>query len=70
MHKSFKLNYDTDTLAFVILSIPKMFENVFIPFLKQWDGSGSNDALDECMKIEFRGIRDVSYPLIKLMERF
>lgn len=44
-----------------------MFENVFIPFLKQWDGSGSNEALDECMKIEFQGIRNVSRPLITCM---
>ncbi|XP_035208867.1 cyanocobalamin reductase / alkylcobalamin dealkylase-like isoform X2 [Stegodyphus dumicola] len=47
----FKLNYDENNVAFLIISIPKMFENAFIPFLKQKNNevSGLNDPIDECM---------------------
>ncbi|XP_015919615.1 uncharacterized protein MAL13P1.304 isoform X2 [Parasteatoda tepidariorum] len=47
----FKLNYDDDTVSFLIISAPRMFENAFIPFLKQRDGdlSGLRDPIDQCM---------------------
>ncbi|ESO12903.1 hypothetical protein HELRODRAFT_62766 [Helobdella robusta] len=50
VHKSFHLEYDYDTLAFSLVSLPKMFDILFCPFLEQWDGKGGNDALDECMR--------------------
>jgi len=47
----FRLNYDPDTLAMVVISQPEMFEQSFLPFLataRQSEGS-IRDPLDECM---------------------
>ena len=47
----FNLDYKEDTLAFLVLNGPSMFENVFLPYIKNLDVSAiSNDPLDECMK--------------------
>lgn len=47
---------DADTLAFVILSVPNMFEDAFLPFLAQetdCQGDGG-DLIDTCMKTRFK----------------
>ncbi|GIY39137.1 hypothetical protein CEXT_470651 [Caerostris extrusa] len=46
---TFKLNQNEDTVAFLIISSPKMFENAFIPFLQQMSNqlTGLNDPIDE-----------------------
>ncbi|KAG8193451.1 hypothetical protein JTE90_005098 [Oedothorax gibbosus] len=48
---AFKLNYDEDTVAFVILSLPKMFENAFVPFVQEKHKQlcSVKDPIDECM---------------------
>ncbi|GBN87192.1 Methylmalonic aciduria and homocystinuria type C [Araneus ventricosus] len=58
---TFKLDYDEDTVAFLIISAPRMFENAFIPFLLQRSNQlvGINDPIDECMKFYFSKIPEV-----------
>ena len=50
----FHLDYPEDTLAFVIISQPSMFEKAFLPFLASHYKSGTSspelrDPIDECM---------------------
>ncbi|GIY45632.1 hypothetical protein CDAR_415161 [Caerostris darwini] len=58
---TFKLNQDEDTVAFLIISSPKMFENAFIPFLQQMSNqlTGLNDPIDECMSFYLSKISDL-----------
>ena len=55
--KKFELTDDYDTLAFVIISQPTMFEKAFLPFLSQEVATGTDstirDPLDRCMKETF-----------------
>lgn len=50
------LQSDPETLAFVILSVPNMFENAFLPFLAQETDclSDGGDLLDTCMRTRFK----------------
>jgi len=45
-----------DTLAFVLLSVPNMFENAFLPFLAQETDclTEGTDLIDACMQDRFR----------------
>lgn len=47
---------DPETLAFVILSVPNMFENAFLPFLAQETDclSDGGDLIDTCMRTRFK----------------
>lgn len=47
---------DPETLAFVILSVPNMFENAFLPFLAQETDclSEGGDLIDTCMRTRFQ----------------
>ncbi|XP_069794920.1 cyanocobalamin reductase / alkylcobalamin dealkylase [Narcine bancroftii] len=45
----FQLQYPDDTLAFVILSTPQMFEKAFKPFIAFTKLSGVRDPIDECV---------------------
>ena len=48
---------DPETLAFVILSVPSMFENSFLPFLSQQADclrEEGGDLLDDCMRNKFK----------------
>ena len=49
---------DPETLAFVILSVPNMFENAFLPFLAQETDclSDGGDLIDTCMRTRFKVI--------------
>ena len=57
LDKKFELNDDYDTLAFVVISKPAMFEKAFLPFLCQEATTGTDseikDPLDRCMKETF-----------------
>ncbi len=69
-HK-FALDFPADTLAFVVVSQPSMFEKCFVPFLKREkklfqavggaDGGGDDlglqDPLDTCMRETFAQLR-------------
>lgn len=57
--ESFHLEYQPDTLAFVIISIPSMFEKTFIPYLLEADClRPQGDPLDQCMVKHFSGIKE------------
>lgn len=45
----FNLKYSHDTLAFILVSTPSMFEASFIPYLREHGDTYTRDPLDECM---------------------
>ncbi|XP_066454070.1 cyanocobalamin reductase / alkylcobalamin dealkylase isoform X1 [Eleutherodactylus coqui] len=45
----FHLTYPPDTLAFVVLSAPSMFEKSFKPFLAQHELQSLRDPIDQCV---------------------
>ncbi|XP_054708070.1 cyanocobalamin reductase / alkylcobalamin dealkylase-like [Uloborus diversus] len=49
---AFRLPVDEETVAFLVISVPKMFEKAFIPFLKKNRDNLSDlqDPIDQCMK--------------------
>lgn len=59
----FRLSFPADTLAFVVLSRPSMFENTFVPFVsrsgKDSSDGGTRDPIDQCMLETFAKIKDV-----------
>ncbi|GCC26940.1 cyanocobalamin reductase / alkylcobalamin dealkylase isoform X1 [Chiloscyllium punctatum] len=46
---SFHLQYQDDTLAFVVLSTPQMFEKAFKPFIAEKPLTTIRDPIDECV---------------------
>ena len=53
----FAFDVADDTLAFVVVSSPSMFEKAFLPFVSGDEGGGGGvraDPLDECMKHHFQ----------------
>ena len=61
-HDAFRWDFAYDTLAVLVLSTPEMFEKAFKPFLKsQIAYNGLQDPLDECLTLQFKQIKDVSY---------
>lgn len=55
----FQLPYQKDTLAFVIISTPSMFEKAFVPFVSTMDCTRTNlDPVDKCMKHHFSLIKE------------
>jgi len=64
----FHLEYPENTLAFIIISQPSMFEDAFIPFLKTQykDTSSLRDPIDECMLHYFSSIHDLSPSVVTL----
>lgn len=53
----FKLKFEPDAIAFVAISTPSMFEDAFIPYLKEnlsKIGVASRDPLDSCMRHFFQ----------------
>jgi len=49
--RKFHLDYSPNTLAFVVMSQPRMFEDAFLPFMTKTKGQlGSiHDPIDQCM---------------------
>ena len=45
----FLLDYPSDTLAFVVISQPNMFEKAFLPYLSKTKLEALHDPIDECM---------------------
>lgn len=60
--EQFRLNCHKDTLAYVVLSQPSMFEKSFLPYLRQ-NGekllSRNLDPLDSCMLDTIAGVKSV-----------
>lgn len=48
-HPAFILDYPYDTLAYIIISTPHMFDLAFKPFLVEKTLDGVHDPIDECM---------------------
>ena len=51
----FAFDVHEDTLAFVVVSAPSMFERAFLPYVRG-DVEGREDPLDECMRHHFRAM--------------
>jgi len=50
VNKGFELNYDDDTLAFVVISTPSFFEKKVLPFVLDCSETDSKtDYLDQCV---------------------
>ncbi|XP_042339952.1 cyanocobalamin reductase / alkylcobalamin dealkylase [Plectropomus leopardus] len=47
---SLRLAYPDDTLAVVVLSTPAMFEQAFLPFMKERGCQTLSDPIDQCVK--------------------
>lgn len=56
----FHLPYVDDTLAYVIVSKPDMFENAFLSYLTHVDCTTARDPLDQCMMHHFQKIKEVT----------
>ncbi|XP_050689319.1 cyanocobalamin reductase / alkylcobalamin dealkylase-like isoform X2 [Eriocheir sinensis] len=61
--KPFVLPYHEDTVAFIIISTPSMFEKAFIPFLASADclRAKQQDPVDQCMVRHFSAVKS-NYP--------
>ncbi|KAK6188048.1 hypothetical protein SNE40_004315 [Patella caerulea] len=55
--KNYILPYDYDTLAFIVISTPDMFDKAFKPFVCRQDCNGGRDLIDECMVDSFQKIK-------------
>ncbi|XP_054161447.1 cyanocobalamin reductase / alkylcobalamin dealkylase-like [Oppia nitens] len=56
----FRLPFDDNCIAFVIISTPDMFELAFIPYLRNYwlDNKSCSDPIDECMKYHFNLLKE------------
>ena len=63
MEEKFHLPYDPNTIAFVVLSTPAMFEKCLIPFIKDdmFDCLSRQDPLDQCMRDVFQNLKKEFY---------
>ncbi|XP_041356644.1 cyanocobalamin reductase / alkylcobalamin dealkylase-like [Gigantopelta aegis] len=55
--EAYVLPYNSDTLAFSIISTPDMFEKTFKPFIFEQDLSGTQDPIDQCMIHHFNLVK-------------
>lgn len=56
--KPFLLPYNEDTVAFIIISTPSMFEKAFIPFVAAADCMiTKQDPIDQCMVYHFSKVK-------------
>ena len=60
MQAPFKFDLPSDTLAFVIISTPSMFEKAFIPYVKSISCSTERDPLDQCLIHYFDLVKQVN----------
>ena len=65
----FHLSFPPDTLAFVVISQPAMFEKAFLPFLTSESRTGLNDPIDECMMHYFSKVHE-KFPSVTIMHDF
>lgn len=60
--KGFHLPYDSNALAFCIISTPDMFENAFLPFVEKLKADGTKicrDPIDECTLSHMMKVREL-----------
>ena len=61
MAAPFHLDIPDDTVAFVIISTPDMFEKAFKPFITRQDCLSVRDPIDECVAHYFLLIKEVIF---------
>ena len=63
MAERFQLSLDKDTLAFVVISTPAMFDQTFKPFILRQEciGYGACDLIDACIAQKFSLVQQVHY---------
>lgn len=61
MVERFQLPLSEDTLAFVVISTPAMFDQAFKPFILRQEcvGNASHDLIDTCMAEQFSLVQQV-----------
>jgi len=66
--KGFQLPFDDDTLAFIVISTPAMFDQSFKPFVLRQEcvGEGARDLIDMCVAQKFSLVRQVYYVIALL----
>ena len=57
--QAYKLPYDPETLAIIIISTPSMFEKSLKPFILRNDCLGVRDPVDECVSQQFQDVQQV-----------
>ncbi|XP_076462666.1 cyanocobalamin reductase / alkylcobalamin dealkylase-like [Babylonia areolata] len=57
-NKTFALPYPEDTLAFIVISTPTMFDKAFKPFICRQTCDQQRDLVDECMIHHFNLIKE------------
>lgn len=57
----FHLSYDYDTLAFIVISTPAMFDQAFKPYVCRVDclEESGRDLIDECISQQFKNVCQV-----------
>ncbi|CAG2193904.1 MMACHC [Mytilus edulis] len=55
--KRFILPETYDTIGYLIISTPSMFENAFLPFISRQECTGVKDPLDQCVAHYFQQIK-------------
>ena len=72
----FQLDHPPDTLAFIIISQPRMFENAFLPFLRGSVSSSGDvglselqDPVDQCMLHYFSRLETLA-PVVETLHDF
>lgn len=63
VQNAFRLEYAADTVAFVIISTPSMFEKAILPFIEETKVKGVRhvrDPIDECIGHHVQRVKQVS----------
>ncbi|XP_060081184.1 cyanocobalamin reductase / alkylcobalamin dealkylase-like [Ylistrum balloti] len=63
--KPYVLPYDPDTLAVLVISTPRMFEEAFKPFVCRQHCEGIKDPIDECVAHHFKLVKE-NFPAIEI----
>lgn len=59
LQPAFHLPYPDDTLAFVVLSTPSMFDKALKPFVKKERLKIIRDPVDQCVSHHLSGVKEV-----------
>jgi len=66
--KGFQLPFEYDTLAFIVISTPAMFDSAFKPFVLRQEcvGEGARDLIDSCVAQKFSLVQQVYYMIASM----
>ncbi|XP_002732271.1 cyanocobalamin reductase / alkylcobalamin dealkylase-like [Saccoglossus kowalevskii] len=54
----FKLDYPDDTLAYIIVSTPGMFEKAFVPYVCRLNAEDARDPVDQCIDLYYQKVKE------------